>query len=220
MKHPLTEEERARVRAAIADVEARTSGEIVPVLVDRSDAYDVAVWRGAAGAAVLGLAVALLVLQLYSGWGLGWLFSAWGTAIVALTAGTAGAFATAFVPALRRRLAGENHLAERVHDRALRAFVEEEVFDTRDRTGILLFVSLFEHRIEVVGDAGINRLVEEDEWVDVVDRVREGLRRGRLADGLIDALGRCGDLLERRGVEIRPDDTNELSDDVRFRREE
>ena len=96
-------------------------------------------------------------------------------------------------------------------------FVEEEVFDTRDRTGILLFVSLFEHRIEVVGDSGINDKVEPAEWVEVVDLVRAGIRRQSLADGLVQAVERCGDLLHRRGVEVRPDDTDELADDVRVR---
>ena len=40
---------------------------------------------------------------------------------------------------------------------AMAAFVEEEVFSTRDRTGILLFLSLFEHRVVVLGDSGINQ---------------------------------------------------------------
>ena len=101
----------------------------------------------------------------------------------------------------------------------MRAFVEEEVFLTRDRTGILLFISLFEHRIEVLGDAGINRHVTADEWTDVVLRIREGIRGGHLADGLVEAIGMCGHLLDRGGIEVRPDDENELPDGVRIRKE-
>ena len=107
-----------------------------------------------------------------------------------------------------------------VHGRAMRAFVEEEIFSTRERTGILLFISLLEHRIEVVGDTGINQKVTPDEWTDVVVRVREGIKAGKLADGLVAAIEMCGELLERVGVEIRPDDINELSDDVRLRDDE
>ena len=95
--------------------------------------------------------------------------------------------------------------------------IEAAVFNTRERTGILLFISLLEHRIEVVGDAGINRKVTADEWTDVVMRIREGIKAGKLADGLVAAIEMCGELLERGGVEIRPDDVNELSDDVRLR---
>jgi putative membrane protein len=97
--------------------------------------------------------------------------------------------------------------------------VDEEVFDTRDRTGILLFVSLFEHRIEVVGDAGINAKVEPEEWAEVVDQIRRGVRSGDLAGGMVEAIGTCGALLHRSGVALRPDDTDELSDGIRVRDE-
>ena len=79
--------------------------------------------------------------------------------------------------------------------------------------------SLFEHRIEVIGDAGINQKVTPEEWTDVVLRIREGIKAGNVADGLVAAIGMCGALLERGGVEIRPDDINELSDDIRIRDE-
>ncbi|PSQ68554.1 MAG: hypothetical protein BRD26_08095, partial [Bacteroidetes bacterium QH_1_64_81] len=94
-------------------------------------------------------------------------------------------------------------------------FVEEEVFDTRDRTGILLFVSLREHRIEVVGDTGINQQVEADDWAEVVTRIRRGIQNDNLTEGLVEAIERCGRLLEEKGVDIRPDDENELTDTVR-----
>lgn len=205
-----------RVRAAIAAAEERTAGEIVPCIVPQSEDYEVAVWRGAALAVGLVLVAALLVFQFYAGWGLAWLYTGWGVALVVLAAGTAGALATAFLPPLKRLFAGVSRRDRAVHRRALEVFIEEEVFDTRDRTGILLFVSLFEHRIEVVGDAGINAQVDPDEWADVVARIRKGIKDKQLTDGVVDAIGQCGRLLERRGVEIQPDDENELSDRVRI----
>ena len=115
--------------------------------------------------------------------------------------------------------AGMETLETAVHRRAAVAFLEEEVFNTRDRTGILLFVSLFEHRIEVIGDTGIDAKVEQAEWEEVVGLIRDGIRSRTLADGMVTAIERCGDLLHRRGVDIRPDDTDELPDDVRVRDE-
>ena len=220
MKELFTEAERQRIREAVGQAEGRTSGEIVPYVVPRSSRYDVAVWRGASLAALLALGAALAVMQIYDGWGLSWLYASWGIALLALVAGTAGAVAVAVVPPLRRALAGPFVLDRRVHQRAMQAFVEEEVFNTRDRTGILIFISLFEHRIEVFGDAGINQNVSPDEWTDVVLRIREGIRSGHFADGLVDAIGMCGELLERGGVTIRPDDVNELPDDIRIRRDD
>jgi putative membrane protein len=97
----------------------------------------------------------------------------------------------------------------------MQAFVEEEVFDTRDRTGILLFVSLREHRIEVLGDAGINQQVDPDDWVEVVARIQRGIQNDNLTEGLVEAIEMCGQLLERKGVDLRADDENELTDTVR-----
>lgn len=204
-----------RVRQAVSDAEQRTAGEIVPYVVPRSDDYDVAIWRGASACAVFGLGLVLLFVQFYEGWGFGWVYTSWGAVLIAVLAGTLGAAVTALVQPLRRALAGSDLLDRTVHHRAMRAFVEEEVFGTRGRTGILLFVSLLEHRIEVIGDAGINQQVDSDDWVDVVERIRTGIKNGTLTEGLIEAIGMCGDLLEQSGVAARADDENELSDRVR-----
>lgn len=214
-----TDAERERIRQAVDAAEKQTAGEIVPYIVARSGSYEIGAWRGAAVGALIAAALALLVAWFYDGWGLGWLYSAWGMALTMTLGGVLGALLVWFVPLLRRLFAGTARMAERVHRRAEAAFLEEEVFNTRDRTGILLFVSLFEHRIEVLGDEGINLKVEQREWVEVVDRIRTGIRAGHLADGLVAAIEMCGELLHRRGVGIRPDDTDELSDDVRIRDE-
>lgn len=204
-----------RVREAVQRAEERTAGEIVPVVVPQSDAYEIATWRGAVFGGLLALVGVLLVLQFYSGWGLGWLYTPWGVALVVLCAGVLGGGLVRGVPPLRRVAAGGDLLDETVHRRALQAFVEEEVFDTRDRTGILIFVSLLEHRVEVLGDAGINQHVDPEDWGTIVDRIREGIRHDQFTEGLEEAVEMCGRLLERRGVEVQPDDENELSNTVR-----
>ncbi len=220
MARPLfTDAERERLREAVGAAEKQTAGEIVPYVVSRSGRYEVAVWRGASLGALIAAAAALAVAWAYDGWGMGWLYSAWAMALVMSLGGVLGAVTVWLVPALRRLLAGPARLDERTQRRAEAAFLEEAVFDTRDRTGILLFVSLFEHRIVVLGDAGINKAVRPEEWEEVVDRIRRGIRHGHLADGLVDAIGMCGDLLHRRGVGLRDDDTDELSDHVRVRDE-
>ncbi|HMB92366.1 MAG TPA: hypothetical protein VKP65_16055 [Rhodothermales bacterium] len=220
MKTLFTDAEKENIRQAVARAEGRTAGEIVPYIIEQSSRYDVAIWRGASLAAVLAMALAVIVMQVYQGWGLSWLYASSGIVALALVAGTLGAFAAAYILPLKRLLAGTTLIERRVHEQAMKAFVEEEVFFTRDRTGILLFISLLEHRIEVLGDTGINQKVDTDEWVDVVLRIREGIRQGKLAEGLVEAIGMCGELLERGGVTIRPDDINELPDGVRIREDD
>lgn len=212
-----TDSEREAIREAVAAAETRTAGEIVPYVVGRSGTYQVAVWRAASFGALLAATLSLGVAWAYDGWELNWIYSAGWMAVAMTLGGVLGAVLGATVDPLRRMLAGEDRLDERVHRRAAEAFLEEEVFDTRDRTGILLFVSLFEHRIEVIGDKGINAKVKQEEWVEVVDLIRTGILNGSLAEGMVSAIERCGDLLHRRGVEIRDDDTDELSDEIRVR---
>ena len=97
------------------------------------------------------------------------------------------------------------------------AFLEEEVFSTRDRSGILIFLALFEHRVVVLGDSGINEVVPEDAWQHVVDDLVAGIRARRPAEALVAAIHECGRLLEAHQVEIRPDDTDELPNELRIR---
>ena len=209
-------EELEQIKQAVAQAEQRTSGEIVPYFVYRSDRYDITVWRCASLMAVLALGVVGAIALLYDGWGLAWLYTGQGVASLTIASAFVGALMGAYVPPVKRLLAGQDLIERMVHHRATRAFVEEEVFNTRDRTGILLFISMLEHRIEVLGDEGINRRVTADDWIDVVSKIRDGIRSRKVASGLISAIELCGQLLERRGVEIQPDDTDELSNEVRF----
>jgi putative membrane protein len=59
--------------------------------------------------------------------------------------------------------------------------------------------------------------VEEGAWQGLVDRLVAGVRAGRLAEALVAAVAECGDLLERHGVAIEPDDTDELANEPRVR---
>ena len=220
MKISFSESDRESIRRAVEVAESRTSGEIVPFVIDRCDRYEVALWRGAVLTSAAGLVASLLFLRLYQGWGFSWLHTSWGPAMVMLFAGLVGAGLVAVLPALRRMLTGGSRLAESVHSRAMRAFVEEEIFKTRDRTGILLFISLFERRIEVLGDEGINRAVSEEDWIDVVQIVQRGIRAGQVSEGIVEAIARCGALLREHGLEIQPDDTDELSNRLRLESDE
>ena len=103
-----------------------------------------------------------------------------------------------------------------VHNRGVKAFVDHEVFNNRERTGIVLFISLFERRVEVFGDSGINERVAGEDWADIISEVIKGIKMGQGTEGLVRGIKLCGDLLEASGVEIRDDDIDELSNEPRF----
>lgn len=208
-----SESDRQRIAQAVARAEERSRGEIVTVVVDASDDYDVTVWRAALFGALGGLVVALVVHLLGGFWGGDPLY--WGA--VPAFAGAASLFVlVGRIAALRRMLTPDDLLEHRVRQRAETAFLEHEVFDTRDRSGVLLFLSLFEHRVVVLGDVGINAVVEPGEWQAVVDTVVAAIRAGRPADGVVEAVERCGPLLDRAGLARRADDVDELPDAPRI----
>jgi len=215
MKPVLTEADLSQIKEAVATAEKQTSGEIVPYIVTQSGQHEVAVWRGAALCAFLAYTILLLIRWL-SGWGGASVTEGIIPVLVIILSGGIGATIAQWIPALKRYLTGQQRLATATHQRAMQAFVEKEVFLTRERTGILLFISLFEHRIEVVGDTGINAKVKAEDWIQIVSIIQQQIKAGKLTEGLIEGIHECGHLLERAGVEIRSDDTNELSDDVSF----
>jgi len=207
-----SEADREAIRGAVREAEAGTSGEIVPYVVTASDAYTSAVWKGAALGALFGPLIALAWFRFGGTWGSHLDF--W-ISLPAAAGGAAGYLLAELVPSVKRRLAGSEMLEARVRQSAGLAFLAEEVFRTRERTGILLFVSLFERRVVVLGDGGINRQVETSHWEGVVATVVAGIREGRPGTALAAGIRQCGELLNRFGVAIRPDDRNELPDELR-----
>lgn len=209
-----SKEELIAVAEAARAAEERTSGEIVPYVVGASDDHEDARWLGGLIGALSAALTSGLVHWLGGFWG--GAGTVWTTLPVAGGAALGYVLARSFDP-VRRLLVGADVLDRRVRRRALQAFVEEEVFRTRDRTGILLFVSLFERRVAVLGDAGINSAVEQNEWDDIVAGLVAGIRSGRPAPALVSAIEACGELLETHGVGIRPDDQDELANQLRLR---
>ena len=204
------------IETAVSEAEATTAGEIVPFVVSHSDHYEAAVWKGATLGAFLAVVVAAGVY--YSGGYWGGFPMAW-ILLPALAGGAAGFTAAALIRPVKLWLAGPATVDHHLRQRAAAAFLENEVFRTRERTGILIFLSLLERRVIVLGDSGISARVEQREWDAVVAGIVEGIRSGQAGKALATGIRRCGELLRRRGVAVRPDDTDELPDQLRMREE-
>lgn len=195
-----TEEEKQRIEAAVRAVEQHTSGEIVPMVVDQSYDYPQAEIVGAGSFA---LASASLLSWYFGG------SSVWAFLI--------GFFPLYFLfktiirrtPALKRRLIHPAEITAEVEEKALVAFLEQGLHHTRDETGILILISLFEHRVYVLADRGINAAVPLHTWDEIVQTVTTGIHEGRTCDALCAAIDRCGELLTGH-FPARHDDTNEL----------
>jgi putative membrane protein len=206
-------EDLRRVEESVRETEKRTSGEIVPFVVERSYGYADATWRASTLGALLAAVGAAAAAHAVEFWGVP--LPLWIAGPAVLGAGI-GFLACESLPPLKRFLIPGSVLGERVHERAAQAFLSEEVFATRDRTGVLIFLSLFERRVVVMGDKGIAAKVRQEEWDGIISGVVRGMREGKPGDALVAAVRECGGLLEHHGVAVRPDDRDELGDELRI----
>lgn len=203
---------RERIGEAVRDAERGTSGEIVPCVVEQSDDYEESLWLAAiicAGIALLAITIVEIALD---PWGL---FGLAGFALIVAASAAVGALAAGLSPALRVLLAGRATVDQRTRQAAHAAFLADEVFATRERTGILIFLSIRERRVIVLGDSGINSRVDAGQWEGIVRAIIDGIHAGRPVDALVDAIGRCGRILCDAGCTLAPDDVNELPDALR-----
>ena len=200
----------ARTTAA---AERDTAGELVVYVVERCDPHPEVSWKGALIGAAIGAACAAIAVRLFGGWGAPdylWL-------LIGLQLGLLGGWLASRFGSVARALIGDEALMSRVEGRAAEAFVDEEVFATAERTGVLIFVALFEHQVMVVADDGIEKRVGSEAWEDIATGVANGIRAGNPAGALIEAVTRCARLLSEHGVPANT--TNELSNEPRFRHE-
>jgi putative membrane protein len=202
----LGEAERGALVAAVEAAESASGAEIVPVLVAASGDYPVADARGTAVGALVG-ALAYLAAPALAGAGLD---PAWLGAL-AVAAGALGGLVLARVARIRRALAG-SELDERVDLAAARTFLERNVFRTAERTGILLFVSLFERQVRVIADEGVYRAVERPIWERLAATVATEMRDDRPGAALLRAIEATAALVVEHGPRRRADDVNELPD--------
>lgn len=199
----LTPEDRERVRAAIAEAEQRTAGEVRVLIVGRS-----APWSWVTGA-IVGLVAggAAWALLYAASWGHPDLVEALTSIAVALGVALLGAW---LIPPRR---ASKDRA---VWARAKREFSRLGISKTEGSTGVLLMISLYEHEAIVLADKAINDKVAPDTWAHEVKVLLDGIKAGRPADGIIATVREAGALLSAH-FPRRDDDRNELPDDVVMR---
>ena len=120
------------------------------------------------------------------------------------------------LPQSKRLIISRDSQAERVNQRALQAFMNEKVFETEERVGILIFVSKVEHQVMVLGDEGISKKLKPEDWQHVVDEVVKGIKSNEIAKGMVSAIALCKELLLEHGFVRKSTDYNELDDGLRI----
>jgi putative membrane protein len=201
-----------RIKQAVHRAESKISGEIVPVIVSRSGYYTIANYKGSLFAAAFAFLSIIIIDRYLPEWAV---YDPLFIFMLVLMAGALGALAAHFSDTIKRMLVGQQYMDRATYQRAETSFLQEEVFHTRQRTGIMIFVSFFEHEVIVMADKGISDVVEQKEWDKMVKNLTEHIRANKVVDGLEQAIQRCGEILLEKGFHKSADDENELRDDLR-----
>ena len=210
MKDPakefLSDDERARVNTAVKEAEKLTAGEIVVMIISASYQYPMA---NVIGSAAFALPLALIFTPLVGGWlWIGgqnmWLFLGFLTVLFILFHEVIRR-----TPWLKRFFISRNEIDDEVEEAAITNFFDQGLYRTRDETGVLVLISVFEHRVWILADQGINAKVPKGQWDDIVKMITAGIKQKRPADAICEAVEKIGALL-KENFPIKPDDTDEL----------
>lgn len=181
----LTDAEKQRLAQAVARAEAGTRGEFVTVISQAADDYLYVplLWAALAALALPGMVMvsgaALLIDYVY---------------VLQIVAFFGFAILLQWQP-LKMRLLPKALKHARAHRLAREQFFVQGLRLTRERTGVLLFVSVAEHYVEIIADRGIDSVVPAGTWDHVVARFVEHVKAGQVAEGFVGAVEACGTVL-------------------------
>lgn len=185
------------IDAQVAALEARSGVQVATAIVGKTDSYSELPWKAfALGASLAGLAVVAADV-----WRPQWVTA--GTAIAHVTtilaSGGTCALAAIFIPAFARIFLRPSRRDVEVRQYAESLFLKHGLFATRDRTAVLILITIFERRIEILHDVGLADLVSENDWNAVIARMTPHMREWRPHQALQQGLLAVGDLLASKG---------------------
>ncbi len=199
-----TAAEKETIRRAVEAAEAGTAGEIATMVVDQSEGYHEAEVLGAVlVAGLVGVVVCVAVHHV----------TIWSYIPIVFLAFYPVRLLFRGFPRLKLPLVGRRRLVHAVRDRAVRAFFEKGLHRTRNESGVLIFISLLERKVWILGDRGINEKIPPHDWHVLAHGLSAGIRGGRACESLCTVIARCGELLAGH-FPRSPDDVNELPDEV------
>jgi putative membrane protein len=215
-----SEADHALVTEAVAKAERSSDGEIVTIVAPRSDAYHDVGLHYAVLAMLLVPTIGAVLPQSWIDWALGLVFG-WNASLsfrllmLVLIVGQVIVFlivrfALAWMP-LRMALTPASTKTRRVRRRAVELFRAGTEKRTKGRTGILLYLSLLEHRAEIVADEAIHGRIEPDVWGEAMAALVDGVKAGRPGEGMALAVEKIGEVLAKC-LPPTLDNPNELPD--------
>ncbi|SPD72349.1 conserved hypothetical protein [uncultured Desulfobacterium sp.] len=202
----LTQTEQEKIKAAVTQAESRTSGEIVPLVASASYHYPVA---DILGGATLAFPVSIILTPLVSGFFWTDPRNMWVFICLFIVLFGLSYIITKHIPWLKRLFISSHEYDAEVREASLTSFYKNRLYETRDRTGVLLFISVFERKVWILADSGIDGKLTEKPWQGIVDNVIQGIKRGEQCAAICEAVLQIGKTLQTH-FPRKPDDTDEL----------
>ena len=107
----------------------------------------------------------------------------------------------------------EEHTEKSPLDRAQEVFFQLHMNETKDRNGVLFYVGISDKKFAIIGDEGIDKVVESDFWDCTKDIVIANFKEGNYKKGLVEGILRAGERLKQY-FPYQSNDTNELSNEI------
>ena len=109
----------------------------------------------------------------------------------------------------------ENHCRGDVEERSLFVFNRLKLNETKLRNGVLIYLAVKDRKFAILGDEGINNVVEDGFWNDVKDLMQSRFKESRFAEGLEEGIMHCGEKL-KTFFPYQTNDINEISDEISY----
>jgi uncharacterized membrane protein len=109
----------------------------------------------------------------------------------------------------------ENYCRDNVEERSLFVFNRLKMNKTKQRNGVLIYLAACDRKFAIIGDEGINKVVEADFWNDIRDLMANAFKEGHFTEGLEQGIQRCGEKLKAY-FPYQSDDINEIPDEISY----
>lgn len=202
MNLSLSDADKRRIAAAVADIETRSSAEILVVTSPSAADYADVVALAAAGLTLLGGALAAVL---------------WPLPALTVVAGQMALFTLIWAgltwSRMGHRLAPRILRSARAERAAALEFARLVNAQTADKRGLLIYLAFAERHIEIVADRGIAAAVPDARWQEIVDGFPAALRDRAFGDALFEVVRRCGEIVAT-AFPAEPGQRNEMTDRV------
>ena len=204
----LSEAEKTNISNAVAQLEKNTTGELVPMIVSTSGSY---VEYSIIGALALAMPTAVIKAYFINWWYYYQIDTLLLFFVFFLPLFILFFLILNYMPCFQRLFVPKKVMDEEVRESAAYAFFTNGLHKTKNASGVLLYISVFEKRVWILADNGINSRIPEGTWDSIVAELTAGLKEKQHGKVIVTAVNKIGDILTAH-FPSDGDSTNELPD--------